>query len=299
MSSLEFTTLDVFTTKRFVGNPLAIVHVPTEAAQSLSQEEKQLIAREFNLSETVFLHERLPNTSHVFPLDIFTTFQELPFAGHPTIGAGSFLLSKYPDLATITLRTKAGDIPVIREGNGVKLQIPFDFKVHAPVPRSLFDWKSSQSLEAEDYVEGLDAPIPIASIVKGMTFFLPQLSSEDALARLSTFPNRPSLPKDYLAEWEGAKALYAFVEKEDGTFRTRMFESTWEDPATGSAASTLAGYLALKKGPGLWRFEITQGVEIGRKSEILVIADVGADGQIQGIELSGSAVKVMSGELEV
>ncbi|KAJ3901158.1 PhzF family phenazine biosynthesis protein, partial [Lentinula edodes] len=103
--SIPFHTVDVFTQTRFLGNPLAIVllHHPSSSSDSsdpkprppvLTQHQKQLIAREFNLSETVFIHITQSNyddPSVPFAIDIFTTTEELPFAGHPTIGAGWFL----------------------------------------------------------------------------------------------------------------------------------------------------------------------------------------------------------------
>jgi PhzF family phenazine biosynthesis protein len=81
---LDFAIVDVFTDKRYKGNPLAVVRVP--ASSNLTQEQKQNIAREFNLSETTFLHEPAGNESGVWTVDIFTINEELPFAGHPTIG---------------------------------------------------------------------------------------------------------------------------------------------------------------------------------------------------------------------
>jgi PhzF family phenazine biosynthesis protein len=83
-NKLEFAIVDVFTDKRYEGNPLAIVRVP--ASSNLTQEQKQNIAREFNLSETTFLHEPTGNEFGVWTVDIFTIHEELPFAGHPTIG---------------------------------------------------------------------------------------------------------------------------------------------------------------------------------------------------------------------
>lgn len=81
---LEFAIVDVFTDKRYEGNPLAIVRLP--ASSKVTQEQKQNIAREFNLSETTFLHEPTSEESCAWTVDIFTTNAELPFAGHPTIG---------------------------------------------------------------------------------------------------------------------------------------------------------------------------------------------------------------------
>jgi len=89
---LDYAIIDVFTSTRYEGNPLAIVRVPRSCA--LSQEQKQTIAREFNLSETTFLHEsEADGPSDVWRVDIFTVKEELPFAGHPTIGTACFILS--------------------------------------------------------------------------------------------------------------------------------------------------------------------------------------------------------------
>lgn len=293
---LRYTTLDVFTTTRFLGNPLAIVHVPRST--TLSQTQKQTIAREFNFSETVFLHEAATDSDSTITVDIFTTTDELPFAGHPSVGSGWYLLSQNPKIETITLRTKAGDIPVHRDSKGVRLQVPIDFKIHEPFAHPTL--KSSQPLlKGEDYVLGAGAAEPTVSIVKGMTFILLQLASEDALGRLQLFPGALSIPPEHLGEWSGFSALYAFVQKQDGSIRTRMMEGTFEDPATGSAASTLGGYLATQKGPGKWMFEMTQGVEIGRRSEIAVVAEVDSTGELVRVELAGSAVEVMEGFLNI
>ncbi|RDB25992.1 hypothetical protein Hypma_006104 [Hypsizygus marmoreus] len=290
---VQFVELDVFTTTRFVGNPLAIVRLPENT--NLSQSQKQLIAREFNLSETVFLHESSDSSSPV-TIDIFTTTEELPFAGHPTIGSGWHLLSQSPEKDTITLRTKAGDIPVVRNGERVRLQVPIDFKVHEPFTDSRL--KGLQpGLESGDYASGADGAEALASIVKGMTFVLLQLTSEDALEALQPYPSRFAAPN--LGEWDGFVGVYAFFEREDGILRTRMFDGSLEDPATGSAASTLGGWLGKKKGPGSWKTEIVQGVEIGRRSEIAVNVNVGDDGEILRIDLEGAAVDVVEGSIRV
>ncbi|KAL0564011.1 hypothetical protein V5O48_018043 [Marasmius crinis-equi] len=128
---LKYFVYDVFTTAPFSGNPLAIVHIPASA--SVQQEQKQAIAKEFNLSETTFVHEESGSPSQsIFRTDIFTIHAELPFAGHPTIGTGFHLLSNH-ESGNITLRIKAGDTLVTRsdnEGGAVRLQVPVDFKVH-------------------------------------------------------------------------------------------------------------------------------------------------------------------------
>lgn len=297
---LSFTTLDVFTSQPFSGNPLAIVRVPKELQGTISQNQKQIIAREFNLSETVFLHEG----AHHEPItiDIFTADAELPFAGHPTVGSGWYLLSAQDQTrGTVTLKTKAGSIPVSWAGGSassgkVQLRVPTDFKIHPSYahPRA----KTLQPhLGQADYVNGMDGAEAVASIVKGMTFLLLQLNSEDALARLQPSPDRLTIPG--LGEWSGFCGLYAFYERADGIVRTRMFDGTLEDPATGSAASTLAGWLAKRRGRGTHTISILQGVEMGRKSEIDVVVEVDDAGEIATIMLSGCAVQIMEGTVVV
>lgn len=290
---LRFVQLDVFSTTRFLGNPLAIVHIP--AGVTLSQSQKQIIAREFNLSETVFLHE-FSDYNTPTAIDIFTTTEELPFAGHPTIGTGWYLLSQATQRDTVTLKTKAGVIPVLRNGERVALRVPIDFKEHIPfLPPNL---KALQpQLDNKDYLNGMDGDEPLASIVKGMTFVLLELTSEEALAKLQPVPTRVTAPD--LGDWAGFLGVYAFYERSDGVVRTRMFDGTFEDPATGSAASTLAGWLAKKKGPGKWNFKIVQGVEMGRRSEIAVNVEINGDGSVLRIDLGGSAVEVMEGFIRV
>lgn len=298
----NFRIIDVFTNTRFIGNPLAIVHVPVTGSANLTQDRKQLVAREFNLSETVFMHDNPPDAAPDTPvkIDIFTTEEELPFAGHPTVGSSWYLLSKAGggrQRKGVTLRTKAGDIPAIPQDSGrVRLRVPIDFKEHGPIQ---LPWlKSAQpDLSATDYAEGSDGKEPVASIVKGMNFVLLKLNSEDALKRLKGVTQRIEVP--WLGEWQGLVGLYAFYEGEGGLVRTRMFMDTVEDPATGSAASTLAAWLGKRKGPGKWKFEIVQGVEMGRRSDIEVQVEVGRDGEVAKVELGGEAVQVMEGVITV
>ncbi|KAG6820134.1 hypothetical protein H0H93_005009 [Arthromyces matolae] len=294
---LKFVQLDVFTTTPYLGNPLAIVHIPEGV--ELSQTQKQRIALEFNLSETVFLHETSTKDAPV-AIDIFTPTAELPFAGHPTIGTGWYLLSQ-PGVQTdtVTLKTKAGEIPVIRKGNGVSLQVPIDFKVHGSTKQdSLKDLQPR--LADKDYKNGKGGAEAVASIVKGMTFVLLELSSEEALEKMQPFASGPCEKPADIGPWSGYMGLYAFFERADGVLRTRMFDGPLEDPATGSAASTLGGWLGKnRKGTGKWDIEIVQGVEMGRKSEISVQVEVGSDGEVDKIKLGGTAVDVMEGFVRV
>jgi len=313
---LKYKTIDVFTTSRFRGNPLAIVHVP--AKTDLTNEQKLSIAREFNLSETVFLHE--PHLAEdqstdglSVQLDIYITEGEIPFAGHPTVGTGWYLLSGISGLSSsislskITLRVKAGEILVTRgTGSKVLVPVPIDFKVH---PKYIHPKVKSiqRLLKAEDYINGLGGAEPIVSIVKGMTFLLLQLTSKDALSRMHGYSDKLVLPDGYLGEWEGYTSVYAFfIENEDELamkLHTRMFGASLEDPATGSAASALTGYLAEKsaantRGKSRKKFAIIQGLDMGRRSDIGVTVTV-VDGKTQKIDLEGEAVEVSEGTILV
>ncbi|KAG7440783.1 Diaminopimelate epimerase-like protein [Guyanagaster necrorhizus] len=301
MAALHYTTLDVFTTTPFRGNPLAIVHLSSPESSHVSQQQRVLIAREFSFSETVFVHDReeLPDSGAVFPISIFTPSQELPFAGHPTVGAGCYLLSK-TGKDKLTLRTKAGDVLVSREDAGVRLKVPVDFKVHTPYLNDILKAKQP-ALKDSDYVNGVDGAEPVVSIVKGMTFIMVELSSEEALAKLQPYAQWFSLPDEYLGDWKGAGGpakLYAFVRMADGTIRTRMFKGSYEDPATGSAACALGGWLGQQNGDGNWAFKLVQGIEIGRRSEVRVFSSV-SNGEVASVELAGNAVQVMEGKMQI
>ncbi|KAH7872843.1 uncharacterized protein C8R40DRAFT_1071478 [Lentinula edodes] len=371
--SIPFHTVDVFTQTRFLGNPLAIVllHHPSSSSDSsdpkprppvLTQHQKQLIAREFNLSETVFIHITQSNyddPSVPFAIDIFTTTEELPFAGHPTIGAGWFLAGheRWRDRKEFRLDTRAGVILVSRvtkipgpltsaddraraSAELVKLRIPIDFKTHPPYGSTLLSTLKSSlcqpQLEPEDYVNGVDGSEPVASIVKGMSFVLMQLRDEGSLSRIQPLVGINDavpgslIPDEHLGDWKGFSSLYVFVVSRstesnsifDNIYdddpvnlihpiirlRTRMFQSGgFEDPATGSAASTLCGWVASQQqnAVGRWRFEVIQGVEMGRESRIGVVVDVEREANVDGdvvvrkIELVGGAVKIMEGMVDI
>ncbi|KAJ8077976.1 hypothetical protein AAF712_005596 [Marasmius tenuissimus] len=303
--SLEYDVLDVFTNTPFSGNPLSIVYIP-EDEEDITQAQKQSIAREFNFSETVFLHHirnggslQVPATGSSSKIDIFDPSSEIPFAGHPTIGTGWILLESCPGLESISLQTKAGLVPVSRDRQArkVRLRVPVDFKCHGAYHDA--DIKPSSQLISEDFIRGKEAPEPVASIVKGMSFMLLELAGEDALGRFVPSSRKFTVGREVLGEWEGFTGLYLYAVLPDGKIRARMFEGSIEDPATGSAVSTLAVYLAMEKGEGRWEFSITQGVEMGRRSEIEVTVEMGKDSTILSVELVGEAVSVMSGKIYV
>jgi PhzF family phenazine biosynthesis protein len=136
-AQLEFVTLDVFTSQPYQGNPLAIVRIPH--GTEVSQEQKQAIAREFNLSETTFLHENADGANdNVWTVDIFMVSQELPFAGHPTIGTACYVLSRtaqeqdiHEGIIEASFKLKAGPVKLqydVVKGTA-RASIPHDVSV--------------------------------------------------------------------------------------------------------------------------------------------------------------------------
>jgi pre-mRNA-processing factor 19 len=326
-TKLEFVTLDVFTETRYLGNPLAVVFVPANQRQDLTQEKKQLIAREYNLSETVFLH--VPSSKEVdsVEIDIFCVDSELPFAGHPTIGTAYLVLHHLQWKHVTTLLTKAGPISITSldvTGGAVRAGIPHAVHIHE---NSLKDLLSKHAGSYEPYlnekpsIREAERSAQVVSIVRGMTFVMVRLDGGlDDLALVTEsrrgldFGKASGLLDE--GEWAGgftARYYYVLdtpepVRREDGKWevkvRTRMAELATEDPATGSASSALACKLALE-----WKLaepfvmKNTQGVEMGRKSdiEVEVVPSVGANGEVEikEVYLAGKATVVMNGSILV
>lgn len=314
-SGLAYLTYDVFTGSAFRGNPLAIIKVPAD--RQLSQEQKQTIAKEFNYSESVFLH--VPNvetvTQREWEIDIFTTTEELPFAGHPTVGTAKALADIYPDMSNGALITKAGRIPFEIERKAgtarARLGIPHNVHVHG----SRFSREDVAKLQPAlaDYLGHLDPTgSAVVSVVKGMTFVLIQLDSLETLSKVKLSPIHLN-PLVQLDEgWTPSfVAPYFYVVDQDRSkgntkvISCRMIEAdVGEDPATGSAASTLGAFLAIEQygtkdlsdeTGNTFDLELEQGVQMGRKSDISVRVVMKGAGEIGEIMLSGEAVKVMAG----
>ncbi|KAK2865257.1 hypothetical protein FQN49_003762 [Arthroderma sp. PD_2] len=320
-TSLQFVTLDVFTTKRFKGNSLAVVFLSD--SNPITQEQKQALATEFNYSETIFFHPASSDPSQPRKIDIFTTDQELPFAGHPTIGAASWLLAHSKDNKltgkaeqTSALTTKAGNIPISLlpgDSNKVSASIPHDVHIHS-TRMTLSEVLRlhptlAQSLDAQTYQDGF----PVVSVVKGMTAVHICLPSLEALAQVTTttesIPSTGVAAGGYLDDgWdvEGHVSLYFYVrgvwddDLQKHVIRSRMVAGSLEDAATGSAASGLASYLTLTdpeiNAKGKETYTIIQGFEMGKRSEIgvqVILKD--NKKELETVYLQGSAAKVVEG----
>jgi len=309
--SLPYHILDVFTSTPFLGNPLAIVTLPPHT--TLSTPQKQSIAKEFNLSETVVVHDiHNPTGSSERHFDIFTPRAELPFAGHPTIGTAAHLYEQ----GAKTLIAKAGRIDIEKTNSGaLRAAIPHDVRLHwerLPLPTSVSTNNDTLQREIAEAENGA----PLFSIVNGMAFALIELPSLEHLSAVE-LGVAPELPVELLDEgwhggWSTRRYYYVVLDSEEGEdkatyrLRTRMVKVSpaMEDPATGSAACALGSYLSLHKSSAqAVAFEITQGVEMGRESHILIdtCVEQDADGarSLQTVHLGGTAVQVASGTIAV
>jgi PhzF family phenazine biosynthesis protein len=301
MVSLNFTTLDVFTTKKFTGNPLAVCEIPSGV--TLTQHQKQTIAIEFNLSETTFLHP-CSNPDAEIPewnLDIFTVKTELPFAGHPTIGTACYILGK-SEKSKGRFNVKAGVI-VLEYTNGVaRASIPHNTHIHSTTDLTASAMLNWQKGLQPFYPSTANLKLAVVSPVKGMNFAMVQLNTLEELAAVTLPGTELNFSLD--STWSFGPCFSKFFVKmpdqHDGItrLRTRMIEGSFEDPATGSACCGLAAYLVLEEGvqDATVKFEILQAVEIGRPSEIGVEVTV-EGGEIKKVVLEGRSVRVMEGKI--
>jgi PhzF family phenazine biosynthesis protein len=311
MTHLNFVTLDVFTSTPYSGNPLAVVFLPEDPTSALTQPQKQIIAREFNCSETIFVHPVNDKTKRT--IDIFTTDHELPFAGHPTIGAASWFLHHSTNPAdsshVTTLTTKSGDIPITANSlnKTVAAKIAHNTRIHAARFSKSELLRLHPSLAPFIPVE--DVTFPVFSIVNGMSQLFIELPSLEALAAVAPASGGELVSDEYLDEgWKGGLiCVYFFVRGvEDSALkqkviRSRMMLGTLEDPATGSAASGLAAYLALTEGKAgeTVDYHVVQGVEMGRRSDIGVKVTLDGERAVHEVVLTGTAVSVSEGKVLV
>ncbi len=297
--SRRFVTLDVFTDRPLAGNPLAVVL----DADGLDSNQMQAIAREFNLSETVFLVKPQDERNRS-KLRIFTVNHELPFAGHPTVGT-AVLLAIRDGVETSTdfvLEENVGTVPCHvnlrgeRVGNAI-FTVPRIPEIIHEEPMSVEACAQALGLDTSDI--GFDGYRPVVASA-GVPFVCVPLASRSALARIS--PSAARLIGTFGGE---ADSVYVFCRDEDGEgdFRARMFGANMgidEDPATGSAAASLAAVLFAGERPvdGFHAFDILQGVEMGRPSLVRLGLEV-TQGAMTAVTIGGGAVIVGEGVIHV
>jgi trans-2,3-dihydro-3-hydroxyanthranilate isomerase len=278
----RYAVIDVFTDRPLAGNQLAVF----TDARDLTSEDMQDLAREMNFSESVFV---LPATSRDdadVRIRIFTPGNELPFAGHPDLGA-AFVLGAPLQKIVIRLETAAGVVPVTLEREGPKLVYG---SMEQPVPR----WEPV--VNAADVLAALgvaESGLPVERYELGPGHLYVELASAGDVAAL-----QPDLAALERATRDGANCFA----RDGARWKSRMFapaHGVAEDPATGSAAGPLAIHLA-RHGRIAWgeRIEIVQGVEIGRPSTLFAQADGSAE-RIERVTVGGSAVTVARGEFSL
>jgi PhzF family phenazine biosynthesis protein len=311
--SLSFVTLDVFTESPYEGNPLAIVMIPPD--REVNDTKLQQIAREFNLSETVFLYlnrgsdENTKNDSPAsadpsepvleWKIRIFMTDCELPFAGHPTVGAAVYALTNLNDVGATRARfhCPAGVIE-IQFNPAVctaKMSIPHAVHLHTEAKHTIEEIRQIQPGLTDD---AQIREAQVFSPVAGMNFLNVELASLQALAAITTTPTKPVLKLD--GGWDhGFCATLFYVKIGNDHVRTRMIAGSWEDPATGAASCGLGAMLALQqRSSKTTTLKLTQGVEMGRRSEIGVVTTLSDNWEgVENIELCGTAVQVMHGSV--
>jgi trans-2,3-dihydro-3-hydroxyanthranilate isomerase len=275
---LRYVIADVFTDEALAGNPLAVF----TDARDLDSITMQRLARELNLSETVFVLPPQAEGADV-RIRIFTPAAELQFAGHPTLGS-AFVLGGALQAIVLRLETGAGIVPVALEREGARISFGW---MEQPIPTWEPFAREADLLAAL----GLDqATAPVEDYDNGMQNAYVGVESADALVALAPDFNALARANDR------GTACFAPT---DGGWKVRMFAPALgvaENPATGSAAGPLALHLARH---GRIQFgdeiEISQGAEIGRPSTLYARVD-GSSERIERVQVGGAAVIVARGE---
>lgn len=289
-SKLAVVQMDVFTANPLQGNALAVVLNGT----GLSDRQMQLIAKETNLSETTFI---LPRDAAIeqqrgVRVRIFTVQEELPFAGHPTLGT-AFVLRGSSGAAQVRLDLNVGPVEVQFED---RADLPVFGEMQQNDPKFLATHEHAEVARALGLQENdLDTNLPIETISTGLPFTVAAFRSLEKLRNLRFDPVRGS---EYLAR-AGGKFFY-FVSREtsdpSARLHARMIFYNGEDPATGSAAGCAAAWMvAHAVAQTDERVLIEQGSEMKRPSQLFVRASK-KDNRVVNVRVGGNAVEVMRGE---
>jgi trans-2,3-dihydro-3-hydroxyanthranilate isomerase len=281
MATLRYVLVDVFTDTPLAGNGLAVF----TDAREIPEEMLQPLAREMNLSETVFTYT--PEGDGHARIRIFTPTVEVPFAGHPTLGS-AFVLGGPLQLHEIRLETGSGVVPVRLEREGPRIVFG---RMEQPLP-TVEPYDGVDELLSALGVESSELPVEVYD--NGLRHVYVTLASEDAVAGLKPDLSRLGELPDVL----GVNTIAG-----SGTdWKTRMFApygGVPEDPATGSAAGPLALHVARHGRIAFGdEIEISQGAEIGRPSTLYARVDGSLD-NVERVEVGGSAVTVARGEFRL
>ena len=293
MKNLTFFIVDVFAVEKYTGNQLAVF----TGIGDLSDVQMQQIAKEMNYSETTFITST-EMQEEGYNVRIFTPEQELPFAGHPTLGTAYILQQEIikKKVKTINLNLKVGQIPVTLyyENNSIDL---LWMKQKYPTFHQKFTPETIASILNLDLDE-IDSRFPIQEVFTGVPFIIVPLNNHSALKQVKV-----NKDKYYeLVNSTQAKAILVFCPETynpDNDLSVRMFADYMgvpEDPATGSANGCLAGYLVEYSyfGEEPINLRVEQGYEIGRPSLLLLKAH--KKDNIIEVEVGGKVIMVAKGE---
>jgi len=292
--TLKYLLLDVFTRQRLQGNQLAVV----QKADGLSDAEMQAIAREFNLSETVFL-TKPQSESNVSGVRIFTPYQELPFAGHPTVGA-AVVLGLQHERSAVRMEEKIGLVTALFEkadkrSGEARFALP---KLPVKVADLTNKLAIAQALGIEVEEIGCDVYAP-AVYTAGVTFHLIPVRDAGVLERVK--PNQGMFDAVFSHDHHSAYVFTLTPDEPENDIAARMFGmDIGEDPGTGSAAAALIGLLSDKSdiGTGQVDFALRQGKEMGRLCRISLQLRRENEVLVHGA-IGGHAVIVGEGELDL
>lgn len=293
----RFITADVFTNQPFGGNPVAVL----PDAEGLTADQMQKLAREFNLSETVFV---LPpeNPAHTKHLRIFVPTSEIAFAGHPTIGTALILaatgaLDLKSPRTDIVFEMKAGPVPVTIESTDGRPE-----RATLTAPQSP-EFRKAPPIDVVAALLSLspDEIVKAEAASCGNPFMLVQVKDLGILGA-----SRIDMAVlDRIGTDAFATEPFVFTEEapEGFDFQARMFAPAHgipEDPATGSAAAAFAGWLGHHDpmADGTIKRVVAQGVEMGRPSRLEIEVDK-RQSQVTAIRVSGNAVLISEGAIEV
>jgi trans-2,3-dihydro-3-hydroxyanthranilate isomerase len=303
MPRYRYLTADVFTDEPFGGNQLAVF----PDARGIPEHRLQDVAREFNFSETTFVYPP-DDPAHTRRVRIFTPGTELPFAGHPTVGTAHVLAAigditldgptthiVFEELVgptAVTIRAEHGK-PTFCQLTAAKLP------EEGPPPPSNDALAAALGLEPSDVLDGEWSP---RGWTCGVPYLFVALRDRSAVARSTV--RSDAWERALAGTW--APELFVFAregERAGSDLHARMYAPGFgiaEDPATGSAAAALAGYLA-KRDPrrdGTLRWTVEQGFEMKRPSILEVEADI-VRGAVTGVRVGGATVLVCEGTMAI
>jgi trans-2,3-dihydro-3-hydroxyanthranilate isomerase len=288
---LQMVQLDVFSSTPLAGNPLAVFL----DGRGLSDGEMQALAQEMNLSETTFILPRDPGTEKAtgVRVRIFTVQEELPFAGHPTLGTA------------FALRSSTGASEILLDLNVGKVPVRFEDRAGEPTFGEMTQvdpkFGSTHDPAAVSHACGLppdtiDSALPIQTVSTGVPFVIVPLRSLQAMRSLSLDQKRVA---EYLDGSDGRFFYFVSRETVDPADRlhARMLFYNGEDPATGSAGGCAAAWMvAHGVAQPEERVVIEQGIEMNRPSRIFVRA-ARKDNRVINVRVGGHAAEIMRGEV--